>query len=95
MRLNIVKSAFVLLSAALLLLTPAGKVQAASDGYQQVRLNTFPELNATSLQTLDSAKPLYVKMWASWCKPCIEQMPHFQNAVSAVRRQDKLCCGKH
>lgn len=78
MRLNIVKSAFVLLSAALLLLTPAGKVQAASDGYQQVRLNTFPELNATSLQTLDSAKPLYVKMWASWCKPCIEQMPHFQ-----------------
>ncbi|MBU1311928.1 MAG: redoxin family protein [Gammaproteobacteria bacterium] len=68
----------MLLSAALLLLVVTAKALAVNDDYRQLRLNTFPELNATSLQTLDNSKPLYVKLWASWCKPCLEQMPHFQ-----------------
>ena len=25
-------------------------------------------------------KPIYLKFWATWCKPCMEQMPHFQHA---------------
>ena len=25
-------------------------------------------------------KPVYLKFWATWCKPCMEQMPHFQHA---------------
>lgn len=24
--------------------------------------------------------PVYLKFWATWCKPCMEQMPHFQHA---------------
>lgn len=77
MRLPSVKSG-LLLSAALLLLVVTAKALAVNDDYRQVRLNTYPELNATSLQALDNSKPLYVKLWASWCKPCLEQMPHFQ-----------------
>lgn len=46
--------------------------------YLSTRLNTFPQLNATELGSLDNSKPLYVKLWASWCQPCMEQMPHFQ-----------------
>lgn len=26
------------------------------------------------------SKPLYIKLWASWCIPCNEQMPHYQRA---------------
>lgn len=25
-------------------------------------------------------KPIYLKMWATWCKPCREEMPHLQSA---------------
>lgn len=44
----------------------------------QIQLQKFPQLTAVSLNTLPSDKPLYIKLWATWCKPCIEQMPHFQ-----------------
>lgn len=32
----------------------------------------------STLQSLDPTKPVYVKLWASWCQPCMQQMPHFQ-----------------
>ena len=49
-----------------------------SMSYQQINLNRFPDLTPASLAKLDAGKPLYVKLWASWCQPCMEQMPHFQ-----------------
>ena len=49
-----------------------------NNDYLSTRLNTFPKLKATELGSLDNSKPLYVKLWASWCQPCMEQMPHFQ-----------------
>ncbi|MCS4305715.1 thiol-disulfide isomerase/thioredoxin [Rheinheimera pacifica] len=62
-------------------LAPLYSASAAANNnisYQQVNLTSFPALTPTSLASLDTDKPLYVKMWASWCKPCMEQMPHFQ-----------------
>jgi len=71
---------FTLLLACPLLLTllPTSVAANGSTSYQQINLNSFPALTPVSLAKLDTGKPLYVKMWASWCQPCMEQMPHFQ-----------------
>ena len=31
-----------------------------------------------TLEQYQGKKPVYLKFWATWCKPCIEQMPHFE-----------------
>ena len=32
------------------------------------------------LNKIVGKKPVYLKFWATWCKPCMEQIPHFQQA---------------
>lgn len=49
----------------------------------QLQLQRFPALQPFALKDLDPAKPTYLKLWASWCKPCLEQMPHFQQLQQA------------
>src|SRR5438445_2212437 len=45
-----------------------------------------PAIKLTTIdgQTIDLAalrghKAVYLKFWATWCVPCREQMPHFEN----------------
>ncbi|HJS13448.1 MAG TPA: TlpA disulfide reductase family protein, partial [Rheinheimera sp.] len=46
--------------------------------YKTVQLQQFPTLQPFTLASLDQTKPTYIKLWASWCQPCMEQMPHFE-----------------
>jgi thiol-disulfide isomerase/thioredoxin len=46
--------------------------------YKTVQLQQFPTLQPFTLSSLDQTKPTYIKFWASWCQPCMEQMPHFE-----------------
>jgi thiol-disulfide isomerase/thioredoxin len=46
--------------------------------YKTLQLQQFQTLQPFTLASLDQNKPTYIKFWASWCKPCMEQMPHFE-----------------
>lgn len=36
------------------------------------------------LAKLYGEKPVYLKFWATWCAPCLEQMPHFERAYETL-----------
>jgi thiol-disulfide isomerase/thioredoxin len=46
--------------------------------HKTVELTLYNTSEKVTLSSLDNGKPTYVKLWASWCVPCMEQMPHFQ-----------------
>jgi len=50
---------------------------ASDSGYKTIELETFPGQKPVTIAAL-ADKPIYLKFWATWCKPCMEQMPHFQ-----------------
>lgn len=66
------------LLCAALLLALSGLASAAVPAYRTVPLQAFPGEQISNLSSLDASKPVYIKMWATWCQPCLQQMPHFQ-----------------
>lgn len=35
----------------------------------------FPVINATALEAMTKGQPTYLKLWATWCLPCMKEMP--------------------
>jgi thiol-disulfide isomerase/thioredoxin len=41
-------------------------------------------VNVTDLERIitESKKPMIINFWATWCKPCLEEMPYFQEEAA-------------
>ena len=40
---------------------------------------TLASGKTVTLQQIKGSKPLYLKFWASYCRDCLQQMPHLQS----------------
>jgi thiol-disulfide isomerase/thioredoxin len=62
---------------------PAG-VGVASRG-EAIPAIELPDLGGrpTTLSLLQAGRPMLVNVWASWCGPCIEEMPELQRFAAA------------
>lgn len=77
-----------LLAVGLLALTACGSAGGAGGGGRPVpdlELESF-DGGTTSLASYEG-RPLIVNFWASWCGPCVAEVPDFERAHQAVGGQ--------
>lgn len=61
---------------------------AGDEAYQDIKLKHYANQQSVSLSSIAGDKPIYLKFWATWCQPCMEQMPHFE--ALQKKYQDKV-----
>jgi thiol-disulfide isomerase/thioredoxin len=69
-----VKKHWLIVTLSLVLSLPSW---ASSPPVFDIEIKTMDGSTTTVNQLLKTG-PVYLKFWASWCKDCIQQMPHFQ-----------------
>jgi len=64
--------------------TPPAGIAVAQRG-ERVPALTLPSLDGrpTSLPAAFAGRPLLVNLWASWCGPCVEEMPELQRFAAS------------
>jgi cytochrome c biogenesis protein CcmG, thiol:disulfide interchange protein DsbE len=69
---------------ASLALTPEGELPASVHDIRMAALDGGPD---RTLHELMDGRPIVVNFFASWCQPCIEEMPAFERVHQAVGDQ--------
>lgn len=72
-------------SALKLLLAGAGLLLAAPSCAQRVAVLRFPALQQRLAQPSDTT--YLVNFWATWCGPCVQEMPNFEKVRAAYATQ--------
>jgi hypothetical protein len=53
----------------------------------------FEDINGKVFHLSDfRGKPLYVDLWASWCGPCCEEIPHLAKFVESLGKDPEIVC---
>jgi thiol-disulfide isomerase/thioredoxin len=63
----------------------------ANDTEKRLQIDSvqLKDLNTTSMN-MDSfkGKVVFLNIWATWCKPCIQEMPSIENAKNVLRDEN-------
>ena len=47
------------------------------------------DLNGTAINLdIYSGKTIFINFWATWCKPCLEEMPTIQAAIDKLKKEN-------
>jgi len=69
--------------------TPVAVVTPTPDILKNISVTNL-DGSTTTLDSYRDEKPLYLKFWATWCQPCIEQMPHLQSTYEKYGKKIRI-----
>jgi thiol-disulfide isomerase/thioredoxin len=52
---------------------------------QSVRVINFKEFQALTTKPADNDTTYVINFWATWCKPCVKELPYFEQLGQAYR----------
>ncbi len=68
--------------------TPAGSVEPSTEGNYQVSF-LDEKGNSVDLKSL-KGKVVFINFWATWCPPCIEELPSINNLRKGYKDNDNI-----
>jgi len=69
--------------------TDQKKVEGAATTERQEPKGTFEDLEGNAIELSDfKGKRVLINFWATWCKPCIEEMPALLKAEAALENEN-------